>query len=235
MEFVRELLYLLASFIAVAVVLTLHEFAHAFVACKCGDPTPKWNGRLTLNPVAHFDLLGLVMFTFAGFGWAKPVPINPNNFTHYRKGLTLTAIAGVLMNFLSAFLFYPLYLLALKYVSLPWEAINYFLRILPFLLYSYSISFCVFNLIPLPPLDGWRVVEALNRKRGKVFRFFQQYGNIILIVLIAIHFLVNILSQYQVFYIAAEIFSYIDILGYVLNFVTAYVGWPVAALWGLIL
>ena len=234
MEFVRDLLYLVASFISVAVVLTLHEFSHAFVAYKCGDPTAKWNGRLTINPVAHFDLLGLAMFTFAGFGWAKPVPINPNNFKHYRRGLVLTAIAGILMNFLSAFLFYPLYLLVLKYIALPWEPINYFLRMLPFLMYSYSISFCVFNLIPLPPLDGWRVVDALNRRRGKVFRFFQHYGNIILIILIAIHFLVSILSQYQAFYFAAQIFSYVDILGYIMSFVTTYVGWPITALWGVV-
>ena len=72
-----DFLFIIASFIAVAVVLSLHEFAHAFVAYKCGDVTPKLNGRLTINPIAHFDLLGLLMFTFAGFGWAKPVPINP--------------------------------------------------------------------------------------------------------------------------------------------------------------
>ena len=228
------LLFLVASFIAVAIVLSLHEFAHAFVAYKSGDLTPKIYGRLTLNPIAHFDLLGLLMFTFAGFGWAKPVPINPNNFTHYKRGLAFTAIAGVAMNYLTAFLFYPIYLLFLRYVNLPWEPINYFLQMLPGLMFSYSISFCVFNLIPLPPLDGWRVVDAVNRKRGKVFRFFQRYGNIILLVLIGIHFLVNILSQFEMFMIAAQIFSYIDILGYIMTYVTHYLGWPITALWNLI-
>ena len=228
------ILDLVASFIAVAIVLSLHEFAHAFVACKCGDMTPKIYGRLTVNPVAHFDLLGLLMFTFAGFGWAKPVPINPVNFRHYKRGLGFTAVAGVVMNYLSAFLFYPLYLLALFYVDLPWTAVNYFLRMLPLLMYTYSVSCCVFNLIPLPPLDGWRVAEAVNRKRGRVFRFFQRYGNIILLVLIGIHFLVNILSQFEMFLIAAKIFGYIDILGYIMTYVVHYLGWPITALWGLV-
>lgn len=229
-----EILKLIASFIAVAIVLSLHEFAHAFVAYKNGDLTPKIQGRLTLNPLAHFDIFGLCMFAFAGFGWAKPVPINPNNFRHYKRGLATTAVAGVVMNYITAFLFYPIYLLIFRYVNLPWAPINYFLQMLPALMYMYSLSFCVFNLIPLPPLDGWRVVEAANRRRGKVFRFFQRYGNIILIVLIGIHFLVNILSRFEYFLIAAQIFEYIDILRYIMMFVTRYLGWPITALWGLV-
>lgn len=98
---------LVASFFAVVIVLTLHEFAHAFVAYKCGDLTPKFNKRLTLNPMRHFDLVGLLCFTFVGFGWAKPVPINPNNFKHYRRGLAFTSTAGVIMNYLTAFLSLP--------------------------------------------------------------------------------------------------------------------------------
>ena len=229
-----DFLRIIASFIAVAVVLSLHEFAHAFVAYKCGDVTPKLNGRLTINPIAHFDLLGLLMFTFAGFGWAKPVPINPYNFRHYKRGLGFTAVAGVVMNYITAFLFYPVYLLILRFVNLPWEPVNFFLSTLPLLMYSYSLAFCVFNLIPLPPLDGWRVVEAVNHKRGRVFRFFQRYGNIILLILIGIHFLVDILSRFEYFVIASQIFSYIDILGYIMDFVTHYLGWPITALWGLI-
>ena len=98
-----DLIELLASFLAVVVVLTLHEFAHAFVAYKCGDPTPKYTGRLSLNPLRHFDLVGLICFTLVGFGWAKPVQVNPGNFKNYRLGMGLTACAGVLANFLSAF------------------------------------------------------------------------------------------------------------------------------------
>ena len=233
-QLIQDAMYLLASFLAVAIVLSLHEFSHAFVAYKCGDPTPKEYGRLTVNPLAHFDILGLVLFAFAGFGWAKPVPIDPYNFRHYKRGLAFTAVAGVLMNYLTVFLFYPLFLLVAMYVSLPWWPVNQFLYDFTLLLCSYSLAFCVFNLIPLPPLDGWRVVEALNKRRGRVFRFFQQYGYIILIVLIGIHFLTNVLSGYAVFAFAAKIFGYIDILGYIMTYVTSFIAQPVYLLWGLV-
>ena len=231
-DFILEILILIASFFAVTIVLTLHEFAHAFVACKCGDPTPKMNGRLTLNPMAHFDVLGLVMFTLAGFGWAKPVPVNPYNFNHYRRGLAFTALAGVVINYLSVFLFYPL---ALIPINTPWWGLDLFIENFFVFLYSYSLAFCVFNLIPLPPLDGWRVVEATNRRRGKVFRFFQRYGNIILLVMIGIHLLVEITGRYSALAIASQIFSYIDLLRFIMNYVTMYLGWPIFQLWGLIL
>lgn len=228
------LIELLASFFAVAIVLTLHEFAHAFVAYKCGDPTPKFNGRLTLNPLAHFDILGLILFALAGFGWAKPVPINPNNFNHYKRGLALTAVAGVVMNYVTAFLFCPAFYLVLYYVNIPIVGLQYFLEMFTLYLFLYSVSFCVFNLIPLPPLDGWRVVQALNRRRGKVYRFFERYGYVILIVLIGFHFLVNFMSNYEMLRLASRILSYADILGYIMNYVVRAFQWPITALWGLV-
>lgn len=131
----NDLFFYLASFVAVVAVLTMHEFAHAFTAYKCGDPTPKWNKRLTLNPLRHFDVTGLICFTLVGFGWAKPVPINPNNFKNYRKGLGLTASAGVIVNYVFAFLWYPVFLR----VHLLCPSENQFelcgnVRILPYLL-----------------------------------------------------------------------------------------------------
>ncbi len=231
--FLERIIFLVASFLAVAIVLSLHEFAHAFVAYRCGDPTPKMNGRLTVNPLAHFDILGLLMFTFAGFGWAKPVPINPYNFRHYRRGLTLTAVAGVVMNYLTVLVWCPLYMLALRY-STNIEGLDYFLRSFTGCLYAYSLSFCVFNLIPLPPLDGWRVVEALNRRRGKVFQFFRRYGNIILLVLIGYHFLVSVLASAG-FSAVASALGYADVLGWIMEVVTGWIGWPIYTLWGLIL
>lgn len=224
MDIVIRIITLLASFFAVMVVLSFHEFAHAFVAYKCGDPTAKINGRCSLNPMVHFDLLGLIMFTFAGFGWAKPVPINPLNFNHYRRGLTLTAIAGVVMNLIMAFLLFPIYKLVVLYVNIPLWPIQTFVEMLFMLLWTYSISFCVFNLIPLAPLDGWRVVEALNRRHGRVYRFFERYGSIILLILIAIHFVSGYFT----------ILGYIDILGYILDFAVNIVAWPITAFWGLI-
>lgn len=231
--FLERVIFLIASFLAVAIVLSLHEFAHAFVAYRCGDPTPKANGRLTVNPLAHFDILGLLMFTFAGFGWAKPVPINPYNFHNYRRGLALTAIAGIVMNYLTVLIWCPLYMLALRY-STNIAGLDYFLRSFTGCLYSYSLSFCVFNLLPLPPLDGWRVVEALNRKRGKVFQFFRRYGNIILLILIGYHFLVSVIASMGA-YSAATLLGYVDILGWIMEVVTGWIGWPIYTLWGLII
>lgn len=222
MDIVIRIITLLASFFAVMVVLSFHEFAHAFVAYKCGDPTAKINGRCSLNPMVHFDLLGLIMFTFAGFGWAKPVPINPLNFNHYRRGLTLTAIAGVVMNLIMAFLLFPIYKLVVLYVNIPLWPIQTFVEMLFMLLWTYSISFCVFNLIPLAPLDGWRVVEALNRRHGRVYRFFERYGSIILLILIAIHFVSGYFT----------VLGYIDILGYILDFAVNIVAWPITAFGG---
>ena len=137
----------------------------------------------------------------------------------------LTAIAGVVMNLIMAFIAYPIFLLVFKYVNLPWLPIQSFIDLFFQLIWIYSISFCVFNLIPLSPLDGWRVVEALNRRHGKVYRFLQRYGYIILLVLIAIHFIARYLSY----------FYYIDILGFILSFATNIVAWPITTLWGLII
>ena len=101
-------IYYLSSILAVIFVLCPHEWGHAFAATKCGDGTAKAYGRLTLNPIKHLDPLGFVCCALVGFGWAKPVPINPYNFKNYRKGLFLTAIAGVLVNYLIAFVVYLL-------------------------------------------------------------------------------------------------------------------------------
>ncbi|MDE6059329.1 MAG: site-2 protease family protein [Clostridia bacterium] len=222
-------LEIVASFLAVVVVLTLHEFSHAFVAYKCGDPTPKWNRRLTLNPLRHFDLLGLLCFTFAGFGWAKPVPINPENFKKYRLGLGLTASAGIIMNYVCAWLFCPLYLVVLHYGSGLPEFLSVFLTTLTFSLFAYSLSFCVFNLLPLYPLDGFRIVDAVNRRRGKVYRFLRNYGQYILLGLIIESYICSMFVRFGV-----GIMGNFDILGWIMKFAMDIVGWPITALWGLI-
>lgn len=211
-------------------VLTVHEFAHAFVAYKCGDPTPKWNKRLTLNPLRHFDIAGLLCFTFVGFGWAKPVPVNPNNFRRYRLGSGLTASAGVIVNYISALIFFPFFLLVVQYgySSMPYY-LYLFLYYLTLLLYSYSLSICVFNLLPLYPLDGFRIVEACSRKHGKIYRFLRKYGYIILLVLIIESFICGIFVDFGVWQMA-----WFDVLGYIMTFATKYLGFPILALWGAI-
>ena len=179
MEFVNQIIALLASLCAVTIVLTLHEFSHAFVAYKCGDPTPKFAGRLTLNPLRHFDLLGLALFAFAGFGWAKPVPINPLRMKKYRAGISLTALAGPVSNLLAAFVAGIAYniiictksgLMAL--VSSEVTTMSCVLLLLSFL-FQVNVGLAVFNLIPIPPLDGYNVLSYFTSE--KVDRWFYRH------------------------------------------------------------
>ena len=99
---IAKLVLYLSNFIVILIVLPCHEFAHAFAAVKCGDETPKFAGRYTLNPFAHFDPIGLAMMILIGFGWAKPVPVNPDNFHNRKKGCVLVSIAGVTVNIIFA-------------------------------------------------------------------------------------------------------------------------------------
>ena len=214
---------LLASFLAVMVVITFHEFAHAYVANKCGDPTARFSGRMTLNPLKHFDPFGILMFAVAGFGWAKPVPVNPTNFNNYRKGAFLTSVAGIATNYLMAFILYPVYILVIAYV-LPFFYGTYMEIFLLYLFYSlfiYSLNFCAFNLLPFYPLDGFRMIDALKRKQGKAYRFLKQYGQYILLALIAISILAD----------RMPILNYINVLDVVLSFIINIFGKPITLFW----
>ena len=209
-------------------VLVPHEFAHAAVAVANGDPTPKLNGRLSLNPLRHFDPLGFVMCALVGFGWARPVPINSANFKNYKVGLFTTAIAGVVTNYIIAFIFYPLYALSCMYVGTG-TAGGYFLTTFLRLVFSYNLSVAVFNLLPLFPLDGFRVVESLTRPWNKVRQFLGKYGQTILLVLVFESFICRVAGSFY------PIFESFDVLGYVMTFAVDIIGWPIQALWGLII
>lgn len=209
-------------------VLVPHEFAHAAVAVANGDPTPKLNGRLSLNPLRHFDPLGFVMCALVGFGWARPVPINSANFKNYKVGLFTTAIAGVVTNYIIAFIFYPLYLLSDIYVGMG-TAGGLFLTTFLWLVFSYNLSIAVFNLLPLFPLDGFRVVESLTKPWNKVRQFLGKYGQLILLVLIFERFICKVVGNFY------PIFNSFDVLGYVMTFAVNLIGWPIQALWGLII
>lgn len=229
-------IYYLSSILAVIFVLCPHEWGHAFAATKCGDGTAKAYGRLTLNPIKHLDPLGFVCCALVGFGWAKPVPINPYNFKNYRKGLFLTAIAGVLVNYLIAFVVYLLYVLFVRFALAEMLTLGAFMSYLgKFIfytllnIYSFSLAVFVFNLLPLYPLDGFRIVESCTRQINPVRRFLRNYGQMILIILIVESFICDILSDY------VEWAEYCDILGYVMYFATDIIGYPIKLAWDWIL
>jgi len=218
---IDRLLGYISIFLALMVVLPLHEFAHAYAAVKCGDPTPKMHGRYTLNPLAHFDPMGLACFVFAGFGWAKPVPINSYNFRDYKKGLFFTSIAGVVANYLLAFLVYPLLILANLYLPV----FGYFKYVIvTSLAYVVSLSLCffVFNLIPFYPFDGFRVVDVFYKRRGSVYNFLRYKGTYVLYFLFALSVVADFSGIWQ-----------LDILGILINYVVNIIEKPILLFWGL--
>ncbi len=165
---------------ALLIALTIHEYAHARIAVWLGDDTPRILGRLTLNPLAHLDPFGLIMLWLFKFGWAKPVPINPNNFKDWKKGTMLVSVAGPIANMIVALIAALVYgILAKMYLLSSGVAI-----VLQFT-YSYNIIFAVFNLIPLPPLDGSKVLaNLLPGRQAYMFERIEPYAPFILLALV---------------------------------------------------
>lgn len=165
---------------ALLIALTIHEFAHAAVAVRLGDPTPRLLGRYTLNPISHLDPLGLIMLWLFQFGWAKPVPVNSGYFHDVRKGMMLVSFAGPGANILLALIVALFLGLMVKIGMLTpvWSKIL-------FLTYSYNLMFAVFNLLPIPPLDGSKIVGSmLPLSQANAFERLERYGPLILIALI---------------------------------------------------
>ena len=165
--------------------LSLHEFAHAWMSDRLGDPTPRRQGRLTINPIAHIDPLGFVALLLVGFGWGKPVMIDPSYYKNRRRDEFLVAIAGVTMNLiLAVILSFPSKALMNMYYSSGSALIE---NIFYIVYYAVSINVClmVFNLIPCPPLDGWNIVTQIFRlDRYRWWYKVYQYGQWILLILI---------------------------------------------------
>ena len=175
------LLNALMSLPAVLIALSFHEWGHAYAAYRLGDPTARNLGRMTVNPLRHIDPIGFVMLLIVGFGWAKPVPINPRNFKNYRRDEIIVSLAGITMNLILAFV-------SMLCLYVYWIAGGANEVILQIILYSLTINLglMIFNLIPIPPLDGSHVLESLliRRTGPGPFVFLERYGSILLLILL---------------------------------------------------
>lgn len=208
---------ILAYLPALVIAIVMHEFAHGIVAYWNGDDTAKLQGRLNVNPVKHFDPIGFLMLAIVGFGWAKPVPINPTRFREYKKGMITVSVAGVICNFLIAFVatgLFALYLFATKSAvmtivmySAGYYAFYYFAYLLQYIVII-NLTLMAFNLIPVYPLDGFRLVETLAKPDNGYVAFNYRYGSFLLLGIL-------LLST-----ILGNISPYLDVLGMYMNAIT---------------
>jgi len=194
--------------VGLTVAISVHEAAHAFAAHKLGDNTAKQRGRLTLNPLAHLDLMGTIMLFFAGFGWGKPVPVNPYNFKDPVKDSAIVSLAGPASNFFTALL-----------LSVP---LKYFAGTMPVWLettlwvtFDISLILGIFNLLPFPPLDGSKIFAVFVPKRlqSKYFSFLKRTELVFLVFILAdIFFIRRILGYSILWLVLGSIFDFFKTL-----------------------
>lgn len=213
----KTIILLLAITLVFMVSLAFHELAHGFVAYKQGDPTAKATGRLSLNPLSHIDATGFVMFLLIGVGWAKPVPVNPNNFKKYRSGIAKVSIAGIVANLILCVLGSFLYILTIKLTG----DVNDIIAIAMFWLMWANASLMFFNLIPLYPLDGFNFISSFMRADNKFVQAnIRNSGRIFIGIL-----LTDLLF---------ELIFGVSIIGYILSLLTGWICTPLCKLWSLI-
>ena len=180
----QVLIGLMASVFVVFCTMPIHEYAHALIATKLGDPTPERTGRLTLNPLAHIDIMGALMILLVGFGYAKPVRVNARNFKNPKVGMAITALAGPLANVIMAFFFILLRncaaVLLIKSGALVWSVSASFFSLAA----TINISLAVFNFLPIPPLDGSKILSLIIP--SKYYFKYLQYERYIIIAVFAL-------------------------------------------------
>ncbi len=209
---------IIVSFLfAMVLAFAMHEYAHGLVAYWNGDNTAKNSGRLTINPFKHIDILGTLLLIFVGFGWAKPVPVNPNNFKKIRKGIFTVSIAGVSMNLILAIVNFILLLIMGAIAQAVGEiaGVGYIVFNLFYYFFVYGITInltlMAFNLLPIYPLDGFHVVEAFTKYDNKYCVFMRRYGSMVLFGLLILS---NLASR------IGGVFAYFDIIGLFINTIT---------------
>lgn len=180
----QVLIGLMASVFVVFCTMPIHEYAHALIATKLGDPTPERTGRLTLNPLAHIDIMGALMILLVGFGYAKPVRVSARNFKNPKVGMAITALAGPLANVIMAFFFILLRncaaVLLIKTGALVWSVSASFFSFAA----TINISLAVFNFLPIPPLDGSKILSLIIP--SKYYFKYLQYERYIIIAVFAL-------------------------------------------------
>ena len=166
---------ILASIVAIAVAISVHEFGHAYSAHLLGDDTAKMYGRMTLNPAKHLDAMGLIAMLIVHIGWAKPVPVNPNNFKNYKVGNIIVSLAGVTANIITAIIC----------ILINKEINMYAINLIAQYVIMYNVGFAAFNLLPIPPLDGWGIISSfIPYKYNEIVYKYESMSSIIFLVLI---------------------------------------------------
>lgn len=166
---------ILVQIVGIAVAISVHEFGHAYLAHLLGDDTAKMYGRMTLNPAKHLDIMGLIAMLIVHIGWAKPVPVNPNNFKNYKVGNVIVSLAGVTANIIISIIC----VIIKKHVNM------YAITEITSAIIIYNVSFAAFNLLPIPPLDGWGVISSfIPYKYNEIAYKYESMSSIIFLVLI---------------------------------------------------
>ena len=166
---------ILVQIVGIAVAISVHEFGHAYSAHLLGDDTAKMYGRMTLNPAKHLDIMGLIAMLIVHIGWAKPVPVNPNNFKNYKVGNVIVSLAGVTANIIISIIC----VIIKKHVNM------YAITEITSAIIIYNVSFAAFNLLPIPPLDGWGVISSfIPYKYNEIAYKYESMSSIRFLVLI---------------------------------------------------